>query len=316
MWAWRPGRAKKVAGLLDHLIALLPFEPPYFEVEGLKTTFVGHPVLESGADAGDGPGFRARHGFSGDDLIIAVLPGSRMGEVTRLGPVFAETLFLLKKKFPGLGAVVPTVSPVARTVRRLTAEWPVPALVLEGDPEKYDAFAAADIALAASGTVALELALTGTPAVNGYKTKPLTALHGNALFNASLANNVQPVPDREEVHEPRQAPSRPPCIVAAVGVGAVYTFWRRGTDPVRANYWLLLLAIFLMPTIHPWYLLWPLPLAAAALDLGWLTLTVLAPLSYWILVDAGTDSSTWVEPGWVRFAIWVPALAVWAWAIT
>ena len=102
-------------------------------------------------------------------------------------------------------------------------------------------------------------------------------------------------------------------IVAAVGVGAVYTFWRRGTDPVRANYWLLLLAIFLMPTIHPWYLLWPLPLAAAALDLGWLTLTVLAPLSYWILVDAGTDSSTWVEPGWVRFAIWVPALAVWAW---
>ena len=102
-------------------------------------------------------------------------------------------------------------------------------------------------------------------------------------------------------------------IVAAAGVGAVYTFWRRGTDPVRANYWLLLLAIFLMPTIHPWYLLWPLPLAAAALDLGWLTLTVLAPLSYWILVDAGTDSSTWVEPGWVRFAIWVPALAVWAW---
>ena len=102
-------------------------------------------------------------------------------------------------------------------------------------------------------------------------------------------------------------------IVAAVGVGAIYTFWRRGTDPLRANYWLLLLAIFLMPTIHPWYLLWPLPLAAAALDIGWLTLTVLAPLSYWILVDAGADSSTWVEPGWVRFAIWVPALAVWAW---
>ncbi len=102
-------------------------------------------------------------------------------------------------------------------------------------------------------------------------------------------------------------------IAAAVGVGAVYTFWRRGTDPVHANYWLLLLAIFLMPTIHPWYLLWPLPLAAAALDVGWITLTVLAPLSYWILVGAGADSSTWVEPGWVRFAIWVPALAVWAW---
>ena len=209
VWAWRPGRAKKVAGILDHLIALLPFEPPYFEVEGLKTTFVGHPVLESGADAGDGPGFRARHGFSGDDPIIAVLPGSRMGEVTRLGPVFAETLFLLKKKFPGLRAVVPTVAPVASTVRRLTAEWPVPALVLEGDPEKYDAFAAADIALAASGTVALELALAGTPAVITYKTNPLTALIGKVLFKARYVHIVNLVLDREAVPELLQGACRP-----------------------------------------------------------------------------------------------------------
>ena len=216
VWAWRPGRAKKVAVLLDPLIALLPFEPPYFEVEGLKTTFVGHPVLESGADAGDGPGFRARHGFSGDDPIIAVLPGSRMGEVTRLGPVFAETLFLLKKKFPGLGAVVPTVSPVARTVRRLTAEWPVPALVLEGDPEKYNAFAAADIALAASGTVALELALAGTPAVITYKTNPLTALIGKVLFKARFVHIVNLVLDREAVPELLQGACRPDFLAAAV----------------------------------------------------------------------------------------------------
>ena len=66
-----------------------------------------------------------------------------------------------------------------------------------------------------------------------------------------------------------------------------------------------------MPTIHPWYLLWALPLAAAALDLGWITVTVLAPLSYWILVGAGPDSNVWIEPLWVRFAIWLPALAVW-----
>ena len=76
---------------------------------------------------------------------------------------------------------------------------------------------------------------------------------------------------------------------------------------------MLLLAIFLMPTIHPSYLLWPLPLAAAALDLGWVTVTLLAPLSYWILVDAGPDPNTWTEPTWVRFAIWLPALAVWVW---
>ena len=216
VWAWRPGRARTIAAFLDHVLALLPFEPPYFEVEGLKTTFVGHPVLESGADAGDGPGFRARHGFSGDDPIIAVLPGSRMGEVTRLGPVFAETLFLLKKKFPGLGAVVPTVSPVARTVRRLTAEWPVPALVLEGDPEKYDAFAAADIALAASGTVALELALARTPAVIAYKTNPLTALIGKVLFKARFVHIVNLVLDREAVPELLQGACRPDFLAAAV----------------------------------------------------------------------------------------------------
>jgi len=216
VWAWRPGRAKKVAGFLDHLMTLLPFEPPYFEAEGLTTTFVGHPVLESGADKGDGPGFRARHGFSADDTIIAVLPGSRMGEVTRLGPVFAETLFLLKKKVPGLRAVVPTVSPVAATVRRLTAEWPVPALVLEGSPEKYDAFAAADIALAASGTVALELALAGTPAVITYKTNPLTALIAAWLVKARFAHIVNLVLDREAVPEFLQGACRPDFLAAAV----------------------------------------------------------------------------------------------------
>ena len=100
------------------------------------------------------------------------------------------------------------------------------------------------------------------------------------------------------------------AIAAAVGFGAMYAFWRRGTDPVRASYWLLLLAIFLLPAIHPWYLLWPLPLAAAALDIGWITLTALAPLSYWILVDA---NSTLVEPIWVRFAIWLPGLVMWLW---
>jgi len=100
-------------------------------------------------------------------------------------------------------------------------------------------------------------------------------------------------------------------LAAAIGAGAFVLLWRRDVEPMRANYLLLILALFLMPTIHPWYLLWALPLAAAALDLGWLTVTLLAPLSYWILVGAGPDSNVWIEPIWVRFAIWLPALAVW-----
>ena len=102
-------------------------------------------------------------------------------------------------------------------------------------------------------------------------------------------------------------------IAAAIGAALFYALWRRDVPWLPANYWLLLAALFLMPTIHPWYLLWPLPLAAAALDLGWLTVTTLAPLSYWILAGAGQDPGTWVEPLWVRFAIWIPALAVWTW---
>ena len=102
-------------------------------------------------------------------------------------------------------------------------------------------------------------------------------------------------------------------IVAALFAAVFYHLWKRREDPVRANYWLLILALFFMPTIHPWYLLWALPLAAAAHDRAWIVVTILAPLSYWILVGAGPDPQTWAEPLWVRFAIWVPALTIWAW---
>ncbi len=216
VWAWRPGRAKKVAGFLDHLLALLPFEPPYFEAEGLPTTFVGHPVLEGGAGKGDGPGFRDRHGMSATDTLITVLPGSRMSEVSRLHRIFGETLFLLKKKFPRLRCVVPTVDTVAGTVRRVTAGWPVPVLVIEGDTEKFDAFAASDAALAASGTVALELALARTPAVIAYKTNMLTGLVARWLVRARFAHLVNLVLDREAIPEFLQGACRPDFLAAAM----------------------------------------------------------------------------------------------------
>lgn len=216
VWAWRPGRAKKVAGFLDHLLTLLPFEPPYFEAEGLAATFVGHPVLEGRAGKGDGPGFRNRHGISASDILITVLPGSRMSEVSRLHRVFGETLFLLNKKFPRLRCVVPTVNSVAGTVRRLTAEWPVPVLVVEGDTEKFDAFAASDVALAASGTVALELAMARTPAVIAYKTNIVTALVARWLVRIRFAHLVNLVLDREAIPEFLQGACRSDFLAAAL----------------------------------------------------------------------------------------------------
>jgi len=175
VWAWRPGRARMIAGFLDHLLALLPFEPPYFERVGLASTFIGHPIVEAGLQAADGAAFRARHGVAEHADLLCVLPGSRHSEVNRLLPIFGETIALLAASMPSLKIVVPTVANVADTVRAATAAWPVPAIVVTGNDEKFAAFKASTAALAASGTVVLELAVAGCPTVMAYQVSGMTA---------------------------------------------------------------------------------------------------------------------------------------------
>jgi lipid-A-disaccharide synthase len=219
VWAWRPWKAKLVARFLDHLMTLLPFEPPYFEKEGLAATFVGHPVIEEGAERGDGAAFRARHGIPADAPVLAVLPGSRRGEVTRLLPVFAETLERLKAEFPDLRVVVATVGTVADRVTAAAASWPVPAVVLRGRGEKYDAFAAANAALAASGTISLELALARCPMVIAYKVSPVTAWLLRHVFriNVRYATIVNIMLDRELIPELLQENCRPDLLAGIAG---------------------------------------------------------------------------------------------------
>ncbi len=218
VWAWRPWKARFVAKFLDHMMTLLPFEPPYFERVGLRATFVGHPVLEEGADRGDGPGFRARHGIAAALPLLAVLPGSRRAEVRRLMPIFAETLARLKVEFPELRAVVATVPTVAAEVGEAAARWPVPTIVLRDRAEKYDAFAAAGAALAASGTVALELALAGTPMVIAYKINLVTAaLLRLFLMRVRFANLINLMLDRALIPELLQFSCRPDRLAEAVG---------------------------------------------------------------------------------------------------
>ncbi len=122
VWAWRAGRARRMARWYDHLMTLLPFEPPYFEQVGLSCCYVGHPVLESGADQGDGRRFRATHGLSEDDLLITTLPGSRSAEVARLLPIFGAALNRLERLIGRFRVVVPTVGTVATTVARTVRE--------------------------------------------------------------------------------------------------------------------------------------------------------------------------------------------------
>jgi lipid-A-disaccharide synthase len=174
VWAWRPGRARHMARWYDHVLTLLPFEPPYFEKAGLAASHVGHPVLESGAERGDAARFRMTHGIGADELVLTVLPGSRGGEVRRLMPVFGEALERLDRIVGPFRIAVPSVATVAETVARGVEHWPGRPIVLRGSEEKYDAFAASRAALAASGTVALELALAGVPMAIAYRLNPLT----------------------------------------------------------------------------------------------------------------------------------------------
>ncbi|MGH7062052.1 MAG: lipid-A-disaccharide synthase, partial [Stellaceae bacterium] len=174
VWAWRAGRARRMARWYDHLMTLLPFEPPYFERVGLSCRFVGHPVLESGAGRGDAARFRSAHGLGENDLLISVLPGSRHGEVRRLLPVFGAALIVLQSQIGPFRVAVPTVATVAATVAEAARAWPGMPIVVQHPQHKYDAFAASRAALAASGTVALELALARVPMVVGYRLNPLT----------------------------------------------------------------------------------------------------------------------------------------------
>lgn len=201
VWAWRPGRARAIARFLDHLMALLPFEPPHFVREGLACTFVGHPVLESGTGAGDGHAWRARHGIPPKAPLLCVLPGSRRSEVRALLKSFGAAVGLIAKQVPDLRVVVPTLATLASEVRAAAATWPGGAVVVEGEGEKYDAFAACDAALAASGTVSLELALAGTPHAIAYRFNPLTAWILRRLIRVRFANLVNLVLGRAAVPE-------------------------------------------------------------------------------------------------------------------
>ncbi|MEL6337252.1 MAG: lipid-A-disaccharide synthase [Pseudomonadota bacterium] len=189
VWAWRPGRAAEMARYIDHVLALLPFEPPYMEAAGMTCDFVGHPVAERPPPTGEAiAAFRQDHGI-GDRPLLLIAPGSRQGEVKRHSAIFAETFARLKADRPRLTAVVP----VAETVAKQVADAFPGALLLEpgvGEAERMAAAAAADAALVKSGTITLEMAAAGTPQVAAYRTAWLSAFIARRLLKIDTANLV------------------------------------------------------------------------------------------------------------------------------
>lgn len=216
VWAWRPKRAQEIARFLDRLLVLLPFEPPYFDAVGLPCDFVGHPVVEEEAGKGDGASFRARHNIQAAAPLLVVLPGSRRSEVRTLLPVFADVLARLKTRIPNVRAVVPTVETVEAEVRRAAATWPVPTLVVRGAEEKYGAFAAGSAAMAASGTVSLELGLARLATVIAYRLHPVSAAVVRRLLKVRYATLANIIADRMVVPEFLQERCRPDLIAEAV----------------------------------------------------------------------------------------------------
>jgi len=212
VWAWKEKRAKALAERVDALMCLLPNEPAYFERHGLRAVHVGHPVLERRGEMGDGQGFRRRHGIVPDAPLLCILPGSRTSETSRLLPVFAETAALMSDRYHNLRVVVPSVETVSDSVRRAVADWTVPALVVGAD-EKWDAFAASDAALAASGTVALELAVSKVPMVIAYRVAAMTAAIARRLLTIKYVCLLNILVDRLVVPELLQENCTPSRLV-------------------------------------------------------------------------------------------------------
>jgi lipid-A-disaccharide synthase len=216
VWAWREGRARRFPGLWERLLCLLPFEPAFFARYHLPARFVGHPVLESGAETGDAERFRARHALDPAARALVLMPGSRPGEAARLLPIYGATLTLLVSRFPGLVPVVPTPAAVAATVRQATAAWPVRPLIVTELGEKHDAYAAAAAALTKSGTSTLELALAGVPMAVTYRVNPLTATAARLLIRVPHVAMVNLLAGSPVVPELLQGACRPDRLAATL----------------------------------------------------------------------------------------------------
>jgi lipid-A-disaccharide synthase len=211
-WAWRESRVRHYPGLWDQLLCLLPFEPAFFDRHGLPATFVGHPVLESGAEHGDAARLRARHGIDASARVVTVMPGSRRTEVARLLPILGATLQRLADVVP----VVPVAAPVEAAVREATRGWtPRPVLVTEAQ-DKHDAFAASTAALTKSGTSTLELGIAGVPMIVAYRVNPVSAAIARQLVTVPYASLVNLLAGREVVPEFIQAACTPERLAMAM----------------------------------------------------------------------------------------------------
>jgi len=186
VWAWRPNRAAEMRPYVDHLLALLPFEPEvHRRLDGPPTTYVGHPISERLADIRPSAADQARR--DGTPPRVLVLPGSRRLEIERLSPLFADVLAKVEAQRGPIEWVLPAVPHHRALIERLVSRWPVKPVILDGEAAKFEAFRTSRAALSCSGTVTLEVAVAGVPQVVAYRTGWLEAQIARRLITAESA---------------------------------------------------------------------------------------------------------------------------------
>lgn len=215
VWAYKPERAKKTAALFDHLLVLLPFEPPYFEAEGLATTFVGHPVMDDVEVA-----FARRTSWHIEEkkpLKLALLPGSRKGELKRMLPVYRKALERLKKRHGEMELIISTTQAMEETIRSAIASWNVTYRLVSDPLLKQRSYYGCDAGIVKSGTVALEVAKTGLPMIVTYKVNPLSAWLLRRMIKTPFANLVNIIAKEEIIPELLQEKCTPKKLERALG---------------------------------------------------------------------------------------------------
>jgi lipid-A-disaccharide synthase len=219
VWAWRAGRVKTVAKAADAVLCILPFEAPLYAGHDVNAVFVGHPKADDAPDVVDSSAARRQLGI-GDGELVAVLPGSRGGEIVRLGPILAATAKRLVTSRPGLRFVTPVATPSLRpAIERQLQDAGVAEHFLLLDGDSQTAMMAADLVLLASGTAVLEAALLGKPTVAVYRLAALNAVLLKGLRLLKLTHYTLPnlMTSEPLVPEFIQGAAQPKAIAAAVG---------------------------------------------------------------------------------------------------
>ena len=216
IWAWRQGRVKKIAGLVDHMAVILPFEAPFYQKAGVPVTFVGHPMLDLANVTLDHSAAAASFSLDPSRSIVGLFPGSRRNEIERLLPEIIAAAVILKERFPGIQFILPRAS-------TLQSDDIVPLLTAAGlevtitRDRIHDMIRACDAVISVSGTVTLEIALVGTPMVIIYKLAPLTYQLAKRLVKVPNIGLCNIVAGETVVRELIQNQATPSAIADEIG---------------------------------------------------------------------------------------------------